>query len=597
MDSPSTFDEGFEAEPFQIKDARTSETIQNFSKRRNSTSSVIDKYGRRESYRDQDSVLHYFVATNQSEELLDRYISTLITRFLNDPSPIYAIDWGSNVPDFKNTKIPVADSNSLSKYLLDLKENLVDKSTRTAAPQMIGHMTAALPYFHRPLSKLLTALNQNVVKVETASTFTALERQTIAMLHNTFYARDLNFYDAYTQCPSVSLGVVCSGGTIANITAMWIARNKALGPDRDFPGISKAGLVEAMNHYKYSGAVIIGSELMHYSFKKAADLLGLGENGLCLIPTNDDYQMRTDILTEKVKEYQSKNILVIAIVAIAGTTETGSIDPIHEIVHIGFKHDVHVHVDAAWGGPLIFSNEHGRKLSGIDKADSITVDGHKQLYTPLGIGILLLKSPASTSYIRKTAAYVIRQDSPDLGKYTLEGSRPANALYLHASLNLLGQEGLSILMTRSCTLVKQMSVRLNEHPSNAFQTFHNPQTNILLYRYIPSWMRNKEFSEDDLAVMNQFVQRIQKIQSGKQDGQPHPFTSRTTVMFKSHRTDAFRIVIANPLTQWQDIELLINDQIRVGKIVEKQFQHELKVKRFQQENHIDGWWPGWPYDI
>lgn len=91
------------------------------------------------------------------------------------------------------------------------------------------------------------------------------------------------------------------------------------------------------------------------------------------------------------------------------------------------------------GAPLIFSKEHAHKVSGIHLADSITVDGHKQLYTPLGLGILLLKDPKKTESIRKSAEYVIRKSSGDQGKYTMEGSRPAAVLYLYASLVMLGK--------------------------------------------------------------------------------------------------------------------------------------------------------------
>jgi glutamate decarboxylase len=459
---------------------------------------------------------------------------------------------------------------------------------------MIGHMSSCLPYFHRPLARLLTTLNQNVVKVETASTFTSLERQTIAMLHNIFYKLKPSFYDTFTQSPDSSLGIVCSGGTIANITAMWIARNKALD------GALKDGVVKAMNRGGYESAVIIGSELMHYSFRKAADVLGFGETGLCLIPTDENFRIRVDLLQEKIIEFRKKNVLIISIVAVCGTTETGSIDPLYKICQLGSQYGIHVHVDAAWGGPLIFSNEHMYKLKGIELADSITVDGHKQLYTPMGIGVLLLKSPFAAHVIRKTAHYVIRNDSPDLGKFTLEGSRPANVLYLNASLNLLGRDGLSVLMTRSCTLVKQMSVRLSHHPSKSFQILHEPQTNLLLYRYIPTQLRTKSnFSDQDNELMNVIVERVQNLQSSSQDGNYLGFTSRTTVSFQSRLTRAFRIVISNPLTQWQDIENVIQDHLILGNKVERQVDLEEKHRRLLQQYPFDSstFWIGWPFDI
>jgi glutamate decarboxylase len=216
-------------------------------------------------------------------------------------------------------------------------------------------------------------MNQNVVKLETASTMTYLERETIAMMHREFYGKPNTFYELYMHSFEHALGVFASGGTIANITAMWSARNRALKADPSkpsgtihtakvasttggaeinvggFKGVDKEGLFKALQVYGYTGgAVIIGSCMMHYSFKKAADLLGLGDEGLCLIPVDDKFQMRyvfslfvlpiyscgrknitnvcflfrTDELRLKVEELIAKKVLIIAIVGIAGTTET-----------------------------------------------------------------------------------------------------------------------------------------------------------------------------------------------------------------------------------------------------------------------------------
>lgn len=241
-----------------------------------------------------DSVTQYFHPTQQSEKILDDYMTGLINTFLNASGPINGSDFTAELDDFKNPEFPIDNNTAdgIPNYFNKLKHSLVDKSTKTGAPEMIGHMTTSLPFFHRPLAKLLTSLNQNLVKTETASTFTALERQTIAILHQAFYKQTKAFYREYTHSPIHSLGVICSGGTIANITAMWIARNKALGPKDEFPGISKAGLPIALGHYGFKTAVIIGSEMLHYSFKKAVDILGLGEDGLLQIETNNQYQMR-----------------------------------------------------------------------------------------------------------------------------------------------------------------------------------------------------------------------------------------------------------------------------------------------------------------
>ncbi|MFA0697522.1 putative pyridoxal-dependent aspartate 1-decarboxylase, partial [Vibrio sp. 10N.222.49.C9] len=126
-------------------------------------------------------------------------------------------------------------------------------------------MTSALPYFLMPLSKIMIALNQNLVKIETSKAFTPLERQVLGMLHSLIYAQDDDFYAKWMHSAQHSLGAFCSGGTIANITALWVARNNAFPADGDFKGIEQQGIFKALKHYEYEGIAILVSERGHYS--------------------------------------------------------------------------------------------------------------------------------------------------------------------------------------------------------------------------------------------------------------------------------------------------------------------------------------------
>ncbi|KAI9339393.1 pyridoxal phosphate-dependent transferase [Obelidium mucronatum] len=466
-------------------------------------------------------------------------------------------------------------------------------------------MTSALPYFHRPLAKLLTAMNQNVVKLETASTTTYLERETIAMMHHEFYGSTCtkSFYTHYIHSFDTALGVFTSGGTIANLTAMWVARNRALGPkpERNFTGVDKEGLFKSLNVYGYTGAVILGSKMLHYSLKKAVDLLGLGDDGLCLIDVDDKFKIKPDVLERKIEEFKEARVLVIAIIGIAGTTETGSIDPLNTLAAIAKRHKIHFHVDAAWGGPLIFSREHASKLDGIAQADTITIDGHKQLYTPMGLGLLLFQNPTMASSIRKTANYIIRKESADLGQFTLEGSRPAGSLHLHAVLCLLGRDGIESLVTRSATLVRQMAQRVSSHPSRAFQCLHIPETNILLYRYVPKVLRDKvgawaPLEEVEDHVISEATRRIQTRQAVEGE---KGFVSRTRVQVVREGgvlrwVDAFRVVLANPLTTWDDVEGVISEQLLLGQKIESEMEGE-KHEGLDKEKVM--MWVGWPFEI
>ena len=335
---------------------------------------------------------------------------------------------------FKQSKVPekVGDVN---QYIDGFVENVVKDSVHCNAPKMIGHMTMSLPFFTRPLAKLVTAMHQNNVKTETGKTTTFMEREALAMLHHQLFRLDDAFYEEHGQNAGSALGLVCSGGTLANISAMWIARNSLLRPQGDasgegvenFAGVEKVGLLKAMKHYSYDDAVVIGTKLLHYSMKKATDVLGMGTEGLRLVPFGDDYRVDVAEMEAEILRCKASNTAIVALVGVAGATETGSIDDLAGIAALAAKYKLHFHVDAAWGGPCIFSKTQSIKMKGIELADTVTLDGHKQLYTPMGVGLCFLRDPNDIRFVQKTANYIIRKESHDTGKCSPPGALSVRA--------------------------------------------------------------------------------------------------------------------------------------------------------------------------
>lgn len=454
-------------------------------------------------------------------------------------------------------------------YIESISSSFIKDSTQVACPRQIGHMTCSLPQYLPPLADLVTAMHQNTVKAETAKTVSLLEQQVMASLHNLIYQRDTKFYDDALQNTEVALGMFTSGGTIANITGLWVARNSALGPDptNGFEGVEQCGLLAAALHYGYRGAVIIGSSLMHYSMKKAADLLGIGVQGLLTVGYDEQYRVIIDELEAKLEECRANRICVLAIVGIAGATETGSIDDLAALSDLAQKYSTWFHVDAAWGGPCLFSSKLAPLMDGISRADSVTIDGHKQFYTPMGCGMLVLKDPETCKLVSKTAKYIIRVGSADQGKFTLEGSRPAIAVYMHANLCCIGAHGYEALMNRGARVCSYMADQLRS--STQFEVLLEPTTNILLYRYVPEELRSRlsqavgspTMSEDDWAKLDGANIKLQETQ--KADGLT--FVSRTTVFDFTHGRNlvALRVVIGNPLVDESAIDEVIADQLRI----------------------------------
>lgn len=515
-----------------------------------------------------EKVTQLFTPSSHSvsvESEMDLQVNTLVNDFLGEINTNTDVDLNALVSKFTDSKVAVEPYN-FDSYVEYLANNVVAHSIRTSSPRFIGHMTSALPYFVRPLAKLMTAMNQNVVKMETAKVLSPYERQALAMMHRLIYNFSDDFYTQHIQNSQSTLGILVSGGTAANIIALWCARNASLGPKDGFAGVEKEGLAAALDYYGYKGAVVIGSDLMHYSFDKAADLLGIGMHGLIKVPTNCNNEVDLQALRQAVADCRAQNLHIIAIVGVAGTTDSGNVDPLVAIADIAQAANVHFHVDAAWGGSLIFSEQHRHKLAGIERADSVTIDGHKQLYLPMGIGMLFLREPQLAASIEKSASYTMRKGSFDLGKRALEGSRPGMALFLHAGLNLIGLKGYEFLIDEGIRKTQYMAARICAMPE--FELLAEPEMNLLIYRYIPEPFRGlvakNQLTEADNQQINQFNQRLQKMQ--RQAGRT--FISRTTktitCLGEKFSITALRAVLANPLTTQDDIDAVLNDQIQIA---------------------------------
>merc|ERR1711937_623956 len=364
------------------------------------------------------------------------------------------------------------------------------------------------------------------------------------------------------------LGLFASGGTLANTSALWIARNNKLGAavDGTFAGVEREGLPRALRYHGYDDVIIIGSALIHYSLDKAADLLGMGVQGLVKVPVNSNYQVDLDMMEAKIVEAMEDRTLIAAVVGICGTTETGAIDDLKGMADLAAKYGIHFHVDAAWGGPCIFSNLHRNKAKGIELADSVTLDGHKQLWLPMGCGMVFLKNPYAVNAVSKTANYIIRKDSYDLGKFTIDGSRGAQAIYLHANLALLGLRGYEVLYDRTVRIARYMARCILT--STDFELLVKPMSNILLYRWVPASLRSKasdaSLTDEENEMINEANRKLQDLQ--KQRGKT--FVSRTTInapKYNQKPVVGLRVVIGNPLTTEADIDAVFLDQNSIIK--------------------------------
>ncbi|MEM9302829.1 MAG: pyridoxal-dependent aspartate 1-decarboxylase PanP [Pseudomonadota bacterium] len=469
--------------------------------------------------------------------------------------------------DFASTVVP-EEPRFVSDHTDFLLRHVVAESVHTASPRFIGHMTSALPYFMVPLTKMMAALNQNVVKTETAKAMTPLERQVLGMLHHLVYAGDEAFYAEHVQNPRTALGAFCSGGTIANVTSLWVARNRALPAGEGFAGVDEEGLHRGLAHHGFDDVAILVSELGHYSLVKAANVLGLGRRAVRTVPIDSSHRVRPERVLEQGRALAAEGTKVLAVVGIAGTTETGHVDPLADLADVCAELQCHFHVDAAWGGPTLFSSTHRDLLAGIERADSVTLDAHKQLYVPLGAGMAVFKDPSALASIEHHARYIIREGSKDIGSRTLEGSRPAMAMLVHAALHIIARQGFELLIDLGIDRARRFAEMIEA--ADDFELITHPELNILTYRYVPRELwdalaskdaQRRRVANEQLDTLTEEIQRYQR-EAGTS------FVSRTRVSVPRYDfagVGVFRVVLANPLTDEAALAAVLEEQRQLGQ--------------------------------
>ncbi|MFZ7111465.1 MAG: aminotransferase class V-fold PLP-dependent enzyme [Desulfatiglandales bacterium] len=492
---------------------------------------------------------------------------------------------------FDQTTVP-HDPNLIKDVLAEIKRKVTAHSVKVANPYYIGHMTSAIPYFMILLEMIIAALNQNQVKIETAKASSFVERELVAWFHRLVFDRTDKFYEKNIQNHRVALGNVTSDGTIGNLTALIIAREKAFPPDGDFPGCRAAGMAQALRHYGYARGVVLVSTRGHYSIKKSANILGLGEENVLPIPVDDCNRIDLRSLNRKIRYLKAKRdrTKIIAIVGIAGTTETGNVDNLQKLGEIARQVGAHFHVDACWGGSALLVDEYRPMFKGIEKADSVTIDAHKLLYCPMTIGLVLLKSEKDLNQIRQSSNYVIRRNSVDMGRFTIEGSRPFSSLKPWAALKIIGRQGYGLLF-RSARENTDALKEILDGCGN-FETLNKPELFILNYRFSPQvvqeqvgkWLSIRKTTHDKAVVreMDKNIRKINHLINGlniklhkalRMDDTT--FVSRTTLEATRYRPQnivVLRAVLINPLTDKDILKEIVDTHNRIGLEIWREFE-------------------------
>jgi aromatic-L-amino-acid decarboxylase len=253
--------------------------------------------------------------------------------------------------------------------LREVWEKLLPNCAHVNHPGYFGLMTATPTTVGILADLIASALNQNIGSYSIGPGATEIERRTVRWLC------DLAGYG-----PNAG-GNLTSGGTLANLLGVKLARDY-VARDATQNGV----------HNRWAVYV---SEERHVSIDKAVDMVGLGRSALRALPTDDAFRVRLDALEDAIRRDKAQGIRPLCIIAIAGTTNTGSVDPIRELAAVAKREGVWLHIDAAYGGGLLVSSKYRGLLDGIELGDSITIDPHKWFYAPVDAGAVLVKDEAN----------------------------------------------------------------------------------------------------------------------------------------------------------------------------------------------------------
>ncbi len=414
--------------------------------------------------------------------------------------------------------IGIPDHPRPNDELLAQIETLITGSMNPAHPAFIGHMDA-MPTTFSILGELVAAgINNNMLSLEMSPLLSRLEMRLLQTL-----ARLFGFGDT-------AGGVMLSGGSLANLQALAVARNHHFE-------VQEQGLL-----HLGQAPVMLASEVAHTSLQKAAMLLGLGTASVVPVAVNANSQMDSQALRQAISRSITAGQTPFCVVATAGTTTTGNIDPLDEIGQVAHEHGLWFHVDAAYGGALMFSDRQKWRLRGIEQADSITFNPQKWLYVAKTCAMVLFRDMTLlTDAFRVEAPYMSDTDAfINLGEISVQGTRHAEVLKLWLSLQHLGRLGYAELIDNSYALTEVFVRHIRQRPF--LRLAGEPDTNLICFRGEPEGLPETERDPWNTALQAYLLE-----------------TGQTFFSLPIYRGDRWlRAVLANPYTDEATLEQVFN---------------------------------------
>lgn len=446
----------------------------------------------------------------EAESVLTRLLT------LNSPAPsdpiVRKLD-AHEIQDMQHQVMPDEHPRDLS-FVLQQAITVFDHRMRLNHPNCFSYMPAC-PSSLAHLGDLLTSLcNVNAVSWDVSSGPNAVEKAMIAWL------------GAQLGLPESVGGCFVSGGSMANMAAIIAARDEILHPTQR------------------GDAIIYISDQVHISILKALHMTGFMEYQVHKIPTDDEFRIDVDILQQTINADRKSGLVPFLLVASCGSTNTGSIDPLHALGDIARDEGLWLHVDGAYGASIALSNKHRYLVDGISRADSVSWDGHKWLFQTYGCGIVLTRHVSSllrsfavdAEYINSVSAPQGNTNFYNLGP---ELSRPARAMSLWLTVKTLGRHRMGEMIDQGFLLAHTADYNIRQYKN---WTIAAPTVaSIVVFRYAP-----RGFGEEELDALNKAISERLLAEN---------IASILTTKIRGRTT--LRMCTMNPLARTETIEDVI----------------------------------------
>ena len=463
----------------------------------------------------EDFVEQHQILGNSVARIIHEHVSGLATRRVTPEATVAELE--------KLFDEPLPEKGiAIEEILARFKKDIAPNAMGVPSPRYFGQFNPTPLPIGVWADALASMLNQNAGAWRNGPTSAMIEARVIRWL-----------CDLLNYGPQ-SFGTLASGGSEANLIALKCARDSVAASIKD-RGVRTAR----------GDLVIYASEQCHYSIDKSADILGLGREGVRKIPTDDRFHISIEALKEAIGKDREAGLVPCCVVGVAGTTSMGVIDPLEPLAEIARENECWYHVDAAYGGPLAFSQKHKDKLRGIEVADSITFDPHKWMFVPFSCGATLVRDGGRVlrDAFDMTPEYLSEDRGGadvefDFFRYGQMGTRRFNSLKLWMAIKFMGREGYAKTVEHQIGLTEYLAKQLDG--LKVFKRVGEVETAVCCFRVLP---------ESD-----RLQQRLQQVieRSGE--------AWLTTTVLKGRR--ALRVNVNSFLTEQHHIDDLVKLLVR-----------------------------------